>query len=109
MPVGETDLCIVLGNALENAIEACAGTVGPRFVSAEAGVMNDRLLIRIEDSCSGSLDLRDGRYFSTKNRKNRGMGIQSIRKVVDAYGGYLKADHDGRFTLVGALPCRVNN
>lgn len=109
-PVSDTDLCTVLGNALENALEACADAGEPRFISAETRFLDNQLIIRIENSYSGNRNFTSGRYLSTKGGKNRGMGIENIKRVIDSYGGFLKTDHDGNvFTLMAAFPCSAEN
>jgi len=110
LSMSDIDLCIVLGNALENAIEACAALDNPnaRFISSEVRTMDNQLLIKIENAYDGSLDIRNGHYHSTKDAKARGMGMQNIRKVAEANGGFVKTKHDGKvFTLMAAFPCTV--
>lgn len=105
--VSDSDLCIVLGNALENAMEACRRLENPeaRFVSAEARAVNGQLLIKLANAYSGPLNHRDGRYLTTKNSPYHGMGLQNIKKVVDAYKGFVKMEHSGTvFTLMAAFP-----
>jgi sensor histidine kinase regulating citrate/malate metabolism len=104
--VSEIDLCIVLGNALENAVEACSRLENPKtgFVSVEVGIVNRRLLIKIENAYNGHIKLSDGKYLSVKKGKTGGIGIQNIRKVVEAYEGYHKIKHNGKvFTLMAAF------
>ena len=106
--VNEIDVCIVLGNALENAIEACAvmDCTDKRFISTEARITDNNLLIKIDNSYNGNINVRNGNYFSTKNEKNRGLGIRNINKVIEANKGYLKIDHEDKvFTLMAAFPC----
>lgn len=112
LSMSEIDLCIVLGNALENAIEACSNPDNPnmRFITAEARAFDNQLLIKIENSYNGFIRFQDGRYHSTKDEKNRGIGIQNIKNVVESYGGYIKIDHNGKvFTLMAAFPCPAKN
>lgn len=107
LSVSDSDLCVVLGNALENAMEACGKLENPeaRFVSAEARTVNGQLLIKIANAYSGSLNQRDGSYLTTKNGPYHGMGLQSIKKVVEAHKGFVKTEHSGAvFTLMAAFP-----
>lgn len=106
LSVSDIDLCVVLGNSLENAIEACSNLEpDKRFISNEAGVINNHLLIKIKNSYNGCLNFRNGRYFSTKKEKSGGIGMQNMKKVVESYGGYIKIEHDGKeFTLMAAFP-----
>ncbi|MEL7609318.1 MAG: ATP-binding protein [Bacillota bacterium] len=111
LSIGDSDLCVVLGNALENALEACE-RVAPsdaRFLSAEARISGGQLLIKIENACNGSLRQEDGRYISAKTGLEHGMGLLNIQKVMNAYGGFLKAEDDGtKFTLMAAFPVSID-
>jgi len=107
LSVSDSDLCVVLGNALENALEACGKLTEPasRLISAEARITGGRLLFKIENSYNGLLNQKDGYYLSTKNDQGHGIGLRNIQKVVDACGGFLKMEHSGTtFTLMAAFP-----
>lgn len=49
-------------------------------ISAKAKVKENYLLMKIENSYNGCLNIRDGRYHSTKDEKTRGIGMQNIKK-----------------------------
>lgn len=107
LSVSDSDLCVVLGNALENAMEACGKleNSGARFVSAEARTVNGQLLIKITNAYDGCLNQMDDRYLTTKSTPYHGIGLQNIKKVVDAYKGFVKTEHSGTvFTLMVAFP-----
>ena len=112
LSVSDSDLCVVLGNALENAVEACERLEKPnsRFLSAESRILNGQLLIKIENSYNGFLKLKSGGYTSTKDGEFHGLGLRNIQKVVESYGGFVKTEHDEKtFTLMAAfpIPCDV--
>ncbi|MFA9422064.1 MAG: GHKL domain-containing protein [Sedimentibacter sp.] len=105
--MSDSDICIVLGNALENAICACRQMDNSkiRFVSAEALKMSGQRLIKVKNSYNGKLIIKDGRYVSSKEGNSHGLGIRNIEKVVDSYGGYVKVEHDEKeFTIMVATP-----
>ena len=111
LPVSDSDLCIVLGNALENAMEACAklGTASARSVSAEVNTIGGQLLIKITNTYNGTVSRAGERYLSTKVQPYHGMGLQNIKKIVDGYGGYIKTQHDeATFVLMVALPSALD-
>ncbi len=106
LSISDSDLCVVLGNALENAIEACEklDQAEARFILAEARIMNGQLLVRIENSYDGRVNVGADGYLSTKNEEFHGMGIRNMKKIVEAYGGFVKTEHDGAvFTLQAAF------
>lgn len=112
LSVSDSDLCVVLGNALENAMEACAKLEATeiRFVSAEGRAMNGQLLIKISNPYDGTLNQTDGNYLTAKEGLYHGMGLKNICKVVEAYGGFVKTEHSKTvFTLMVAFPEPVSN
>ena len=112
LSISDVDLCIVLGNALENVIEACSNmdNKNGKFISNEVRVLNNHLLIKIENSYNGYVNFRNGSYLSTKNEQFRGLGMLNIKKVVEAYGGYTKIEYNDKvFTLMSAFPLPVEN
>lgn len=107
LAMNDSDLCVVLGNALENAIEACGKLDNPeaRFLAVEARTVNGQLLLKIENAYNGRLNIQDGSYLSTKGGEFHGIGMQNIKKVVEACGGFVKTEHSGKvFTLMAAFP-----
>ena len=107
LSVSDSDLCVVLGNALENAMEACSKVENPeaRFVSAEARTINGQLLVKITNAYNGILNQEDDRYLTTKSTPYHGIGLQNIEKVVNACRGFVKTEHNGKvFTLMAAFP-----
>lgn len=107
LSISDSDLCIVMGNAIENAIEACEklDNQQKRFVSVEARTINNQLLIKIENSYDGCLTLQNGGFVSTKREKSHGLGMKNIKRIVEANGGFIKTAYDGSlFTLMAAFP-----
>lgn len=107
LSINDSDLCIVMGNAIENAIEACEklDNKQDRFVSVEARTINNQLLIKIENSYDGCLTLQNGGFVSTKREKSHGLGMKNIKRIVEANGGFIKTAYDGSlFTLMAAFP-----
>ncbi len=107
LSVSDTDLCTVLSNALENAIEACRKLESPdaRFLSVKARNLNGQLLIKIENSYNGCLKLRNSGYLTTKSGDFHGIGLKNIQKVAQICGGFIKIKHDDKiFTLMAAFP-----
>jgi hypothetical protein len=105
--ISDSDLCIVLGNALENAIHACKQMKQnvTKFVHIESRLVNNQRLIKVMNSYNGCLNIKDGRYISLKGGSLHGLGIKNIEKVVQMYGGYLKIEHsENVFTLMVAIP-----
>lgn len=96
-------ISVVLGNTLDNAIEAC-GKVSrePRYIKVQMHYQNESLFIRIENPYAGKIHTGiDGRIQSTKSdRKMHGIGLKSVRDTVDKAHGLLDiAFADGVFQV----------
>ena len=100
LPVEEIDLCLVLSNLLENALEANLRMSGPnRQINVEAYMHADRLiLIQVVNPFDG--EIREKRsIFQSSKRKGDGVGIQSVRRICEKNGGASTFSHeDGIFT-----------
>lgn len=99
--INGTDLCIILGNAVDNAIEACRALDGEKTISIYGGFDHGYFIMAVTnptDECekpSGFLP------FTTKTDKSEhGLGLLNIRSVVEKYNGYMKIENeDNVFTL----------
>ena len=104
--MSDSDLCIVLGNALENAIDACRQicTSEIRFVSLEVRTIKGQQLLKFINSYTGQIEISDGQYVSLKGGKSHGLSIRNIKKVVESYDGFIKIEHTEKaFTLMVAI------
>ncbi len=88
------DVCAIFGNAIDNAVEASERLPNPvdRFVEIKSGPFADQLAIRVINSyAEGTVQLiNDQMIESTKaDRAHHGIGLSSIRRSVEKYGGVL--------------------
>ena len=103
LPVNQCDLGVVLGNALDNAIEATEKcNENNKNIEIAMGIKKQSLVLVIKNPYEGSLKQdKSGKLISTKNDFRRhGYGISSIQKVADKYGGDVIIEtQDGKFVL----------
>ncbi|HEY4630950.1 MAG TPA: ATP-binding protein, partial [Blastococcus sp.] len=96
IPGGE--LVTIIGNLLDNAIDAALGAAPPREVQFAAWVDDDRLEIRVEDSGPGVVEEEIPRLFergwTTKDGPDappkglgRGLGLALVAQAVRRNGG----------------------
>lgn len=86
-PLSDKDLCALIGNILENAIEAAAQTDQP-YISFTMEKANSNLLIYCENSFSVIPIFHNGELITTKSdKKYHGIGTQIIKSTVDHYHG----------------------
>ena len=103
------DIYALLGNALDNAIEAVSKyqDVEKRVVSLTISAKNDFLCIQTNNYVEGELQFKDGLPLSTKkrNRAYHGFGMKSMKHLTEKYGGTLVASQEKNiFTLQIILP-----
>ena len=90
--VEKADLTVLLGNLLENAMEACAYVESGAFIRVTSSTKNTpgggkTLAIIIENSYGVEPQVReDGTFRSTKH-KGEGIGIASVRRIAARYEG----------------------
>ena len=97
------DLYSLLGNALDNAIEAAAKEEVParRVITLRISAREDIVTIHIENPCKSKPLMVDGLPVTTKrNPDYHGFGVKSMRYVAEKYDGALTVDwEDGMFYL----------
>lgn len=99
VPVDDLTLCIVVGNLLENALEACRRLTGPRFILIQARWMEDHLMMLVENSYNGQIRKKGSRILSSK--RDGGLGILSIRRILNQPGDEFDVDYnDTTFTAM---------
>ncbi len=108
------DLITLLGNLIENAIEAALHSPNePRFVEVAVGEHDGELVMRVHDSGGGIPDQLLDRIFeegfSTKRRPGgarRGIGLALARRIARAHGGDLAAHNAGGAVFEARFPVR---
>lgn len=102
--VTDTDMCIILGNLLENAYEACMRQKsGNRYIRANIHQNGKMLVIIVENSYEGSVQKQDGVFLSSKEKMRKGIGITSVVDVTKKYRGIPRFEYDGRKFKVSLL------
>lgn len=88
--IDEMDLCIMLGNAIDNAFEEVTKINGePKKVSLEMSISNGFLVIAIQNTCRSDIFLKSHDLLTTKTDKiNHGFGVETIRTITKYYNGY---------------------
>lgn len=101
------DICLVLANAVENAINACAKLPEEdRRINIHAAYEDGRrLLITVENPCGGDIEFgEDGLPVSGKRSEEHGIGLRSVKRVTEKYNGFMRCSiADGEFVFQAAL------
>ena len=86
--VSDTDISVLFGNLLENALDACRKEKDDdRRIVVRAGLTGSSLCVTVDNTFTGTLKRTgSGELISTKH-KGRGLGTQSVRSIAAHYGG----------------------
>lgn len=89
MPFKGADICLILGNLLENAVEAAKKVEAKRYIKIKVKYDKSNLLVFVSNSYRGTLmKTRDQRLKSTKSdAENHGVGLSSVYRAVTKYHG----------------------
>lgn len=87
MNIDDMDICIVFGNCIENAIEACAALPEhKRFIRINSLLSGNSLVITIENSYDTVSYNKDGELVTTK--QGGGIGLSNVRTIAEKYNGH---------------------
>lgn len=86
--IDDTDLCSLLGNMLDNAIEACEKCSGEKLIETSISIRDNKCSIIVSNSVEAEI-LKNNKTLKTtkKDTKNHGFGVRSIRAIAEKYGG----------------------
>jgi signal transduction histidine kinase len=104
--VSSMDLCVIVGNLLENAIDALRRLdVGHKYIKARARVANETLSIIVENNFDGRWKKQQGTYISSKDDTERrlGLGLQSVNTVCEKYEGFMRIEHEDNIWRVSTI------
>ncbi|WP_300676844.1 sensor histidine kinase [uncultured Gemmiger sp.] len=106
VPVDEIDMCLVLSNLLENALEASLRTTpARRRIKVTAYIHGGRrLLIQVENTFDGEVREKKGVFQSSK-RRGDGVGIQSVRRIAEKTNGASTFSYEDGVFLAKVMIC----
>jgi len=76
LSIAPVDMCIIVGNLLDNALEACEVLAEGAFIRIYLGVHKEMLYISVQNADSGK-----------KMKRGSGQGLHRIDKIAEKYGG----------------------
>ena len=102
LTVSELDLCIVIGNLLDNAIDACSALPEEeRLIRLYMEMKGNYLYLALTNTATG----QKKSDFRTTKGAGHGYGLARVDAIVQKYGGYLtRASEDGAFSTEVLLP-----
>lgn len=105
--LSDVELCSLLGNMLDNAVEACSRLPEEeRFIRIYIGRLKGQLYISVQNS-AGKLRREKGVFLSTKEGEH-GYGLFRIDRVAKKYGGFVnRQNEEGVFATEITLPLKT--
>lgn len=101
--IAPSDICIILGNLLDNAIEACLAlsTDEAKVIQVKATYHNRYLFMCIQNPVHRKLYMIDGHIATTKKKPTaHGMGLYAVENAVKRYNGDFKITNDNEMFSV---------
>ena len=88
-PLEDKDICVLLGNLLDNAIEAAEKTKDKNpWIRIRFEKIEEMFFIEISNSHSGNIIKSKGNFISSKKDKDmHGYGLKSVKRIVSEYEG----------------------
>lgn len=107
IPMNNVELCSMLGNILDNAVEACSSLPEEeRFIRIYIGKLKNQLYLSVQNS-AGKVHRKKDVYISTKEGE-RGYGLFRIDRIAKKYGGYInRQNEEGVFATEIMIPLKI--
>ncbi|MBQ8474360.1 MAG: sensor histidine kinase [Clostridia bacterium] len=104
--IADVDICVLVGNALDNAYAACKELNSERKISLMCQSENQLLTIMVQNSFDGKIETtEDDQLISRKRGDRPGVGMLSMNSVCQRYGGTMERHWDeNTFTVMFMLP-----
>ncbi len=102
--VSDLELSIIVGNLLDNAIEACREASGERFIRIFIGIKGKMLYFSMLNSAGPKRKKMNG-LFRTGKSGVHGFGLRRAEAIIKDHGGWVKYNsEDGAFTSEFLVP-----
>ena len=90
-------LCVIFGNCLENALEACLRMKdGYKFIRIVSKLNGTNLFITIDNSFDGNILKSNNGFLSSKRNNKAGIGLSSIKFIAEKYNGSVEFSGEGK-------------
>lgn len=105
LPVAEGDFVVLLGNVLENAVEAAGKCEREeRWIKADIRMKNDIFLFSMSNSSEELPKIREEEFLTTKDDKAiHGWGLKNVERIVKKYDGTIEFHYTDRIFKVTVI------
>lgn len=92
--ISDLDLCTILGNLLDNAIESCEKLLpDKRFMRIYLAMQKNQLYLSIQNASVEEIGFKQQHFISTK-MGSHGLGIKRVATVVSKWNGYISFNQE---------------
>lgn len=103
LTIADTDLCVIFGNLVENAVEACTvQRTEEKRIEIKAEIKGKQLALLVKNTYQHHIVFCDNVYFSTKH-DGVGIGLASVEKIVKNNNGTMKIKWDEKYFKIYVL------
>ena len=92
--IPNVDICTIIGNLMDNSIEACEKLKGHKFIDMIIISESKQVIIRGKNSSDGFIKKDKGKFVSTKQEDGHGFGLVQIDSVVKKFNGYINREYN---------------
>lgn len=105
LKISDVHLCAIIGNLLDNAIEACEKVaVEKRFIRVYIGLFKQQLYISVSNSTESTRRKKLTELITSKKGEH-GLGLKRVDRIVDQYEGFVNRKNEpGVFATEIMLP-----
>ena len=106
LKMSELDLCVILGNLFDNAIEASLPLPeNERLIRVYMVMKNTQLYISFTNFTASKKQTKEANLFKTTKGDGHGFGLVRIDSIIEKLDGYLSRNsEDGAFTTEILIP-----
>ena len=100
--VEKTDLSVLLGNLLENAVEACNQCKNGK-ITVRASYETKSLCLAVDNSFDGRISQNADKTFLSTKQSERGFGIESVKSITEKYDGICNFEADEKMFYASVM------
>lgn len=107
LTLSDVELCIIIANLLDNAIEACKNVESERFMRIYLSMKGKMLYFSMLNS-AGEKRKKVGGLFASPKAGLHGFGLRRAEAIIEEHGGWCKYNsEDGAFTSEFLVPAQM--
>lgn len=104
--ISDFDICIIVGNLIDNAIEACNKLENNAYINVKSKIANNNFIFEIKNNFDGLINYDKNKILTSKNDiLNHGLGISNIKTTIEKYfGTYDFSNDNNEFVVFIMIP-----